>query len=268
MTSLTSTFFDASQELDPPYHFNVCYKNKTELWNGMDNRKLFFDHVRDSKSAELLKKLGWTSSNITYKFNSLGFRCDEFDDRPCGLALGCSFTQGVGLPVESTWPYLLSGMTNTHVWNLGSGGASIETVFRIFEYSVKRLSPKFVCILLPPPSRFEFHDSDNGYPILMASDLGLHQSFAKDWLSQDDNGFQNQKKTVLAIERICDLMGIPLTINDSGNGLDNEHIAYNQLDLSRDLAHRGPLYQQYHAKFMFDRLHKLNVLNSNDCTKE
>jgi hypothetical protein len=159
-------------------------------------------------------------------------------------------------------------MTNTHVWNLGSGGASIETVFRIFEYSVKRLSPKFVCILLPPPSRFEFHDSDNGYPILMASDLGLHQSFAKDWLSQDDNGFQNQKKTVLAIERICDLMGIPLTINDSGNGLDNEHIAYNQLDLSRDLAHRGPLYQQYHAKFMFDRLHKLNVLNSNDCTKE
>jgi hypothetical protein len=72
---------------------------------------------------------------------------------------------------------------------------------------------------------------------------------------------QELKKTVLAIERICDLMGIPLIIGDSGIGLDQGCTAFNKIDLARDLAHRGPLYQQYHAKFMFDKLRELNVLN-------
>jgi hypothetical protein len=40
------------------------------------------------------------------------------------------------------------------------------------------------------------------------------------------------------------------------------------MDLARDLSHSGVKYQQYHAEFMFSELSKLNILNSNDCTKE
>jgi hypothetical protein len=268
MTQTTKTFFDVNHQVDSPYHYNFLFKKTTQQWNGMDTEELYNQHLKDAKSVRLLKKLGWDSNSISYKFNSLGFRCDEFDDRACGLAIGCSFTQGVGLPLSATWPSLLSELTNTHVWNLGSGGASSETVFRIFEYSVKKLSPKFVCILLPPPGRFEFHDSSNGYPIILPSDLGQHPSFAKDWLSQIDNGVENQKKIVLAIERICELMKIPLVVNHSQSNLGIGHRSLEDMDLARDLAHSGVKYQRYHAEFMFNELSKLNILNSNDCTKE
>ena len=259
MTYLANTVFDQTQLDQPPYHYNVHYKNTVQLWNGMDTQERFNQHLNDSISATFLKKLGWTSDNITYKFNSMGFRSDEFDDRPCGLAIGCSFTQGVGLPLDATWPCLLSTLTNTHVWNLGSGGASIETVYRIFEYFVIKLSPKFVCILMPPPGRFEYHDSTNGYPIIMASDLGPHPTFAKDWLSQIDNGIQNQKKTILAIERICELMKIPLIVNDSQSNLTIGHKSPEDIDLARDLAHSGIKYQQHHAEFMFNKLNNFNI---------
>jgi len=259
MTAIINSFFKPTVQNQPPYHYNVQYKGTTQLWNGMDTLERFNSHQRDTRSSTLLKKLGWDASNINYKFNSLGFRDDEFDNRLCGLAIGCSFTQGVGLPSSSTWPSLLSKWTGIHVWNLGSGGASIETVYRIFEYFVTKLSPKFVCILLPPAGRFEYHDSSNGYPIIMASDLGPHQSFAKDWLSQVDNGLLNQKKTVLAIERICDIMQIPLVVNDSQCNLSIGHKSPEDLDLARDLAHSGVRYQQHHAKFMSERLSKINI---------
>ena len=51
---------------------------------------------------EYFRERGWDRPEaITYKFNSEGFRCEEFDDSPCLVALGCSFTFGNALPVDA-----------------------------------------------------------------------------------------------------------------------------------------------------------------------
>jgi hypothetical protein len=242
------------EPLQPPWHFNSQYKLTTQLWNGMDSEERFNNHLGDKKSADRLQRMRWDADSITYKFNSMGFRCDNFDNRPCGIALGCSFTQGVGLPLKATWPSVLSELCGIHVWNLGVGGASTETVFRIFEYFVTKLTPKFVCVLMPPAARLEYQAANGAYPIIMPMMFGQHPSFAKDWLSQESNGKLNQKKTVLAMERVCDILQIPLMINDSQSDSWKFSGANDQSDLARDLAHPGYSYQYYQADSMFNKL--------------
>jgi len=244
---------------EPPYHYHWKYKNSIQYWSGTDQRDLFDKNLKDVRTAQQLRYLGWDTAEITYCYNSHGFRSSEFNQQHCGIALGCSFTEGTGLPIEHTWPYLLSNLCSTQVWNLGSGGASIDTVFRIFEYYVQMLSPKFVCVLMPPPMRFEFNDSNNGYPIIQAHSLGIHHSFAKDWLSQEHNGEINRKKSMLAIAKICHLLDIPLVFTDSQKNLGTASFSKSRLDLARDLQHSGVGYQKYQANYMFDQLQSLGV---------
>lgn len=242
-----------------PLHYNWKYKNSVQNWSGSDQRELFEKNLSTVETARQLRYLGWDTAEITYCYNSHGFRSSEFKHGPCGIALGCSFTEGVGLPVDTTWPYLLSARLGIPVWNLGVGGASIDTVFRIFEYYVQMLSPKFVCVLMPPPMRFEFHDNNNGYPIIQAHSLGNHQSFAKDWLSQHQNGETSRKKNMLAIAKICDMLNIPLAFNDSQKNLGATVTSRSEYDLARDLQHSGVGYQKYHADYMQGQLQKLGV---------
>ena len=79
-------------------------------------------------------------------------RDEEFDDRPAGIALGCSYTEGVGVPEHTTWGNGLGRMLGMHMWNLGVGGGSLDTVFRVLEYWLPKLTPKFVAICIPSVS--------------------------------------------------------------------------------------------------------------------
>jgi hypothetical protein len=242
-----------------PYTNNFDCKNSVQLWSGSDSQERFESNMKDQRSHCMLQFLGWDTANITYVYNSDGFRDQEFDDRPCGIAVGCSFTEGVGLPVEATWPKLLSDYTGTHVWNLGVGGASIDTVFRIVEYYVVALKPKFVCVLMPPPMRFEYKDHSSDFSIISVNNFGPHPAFSKDWLSHDYNGEIARKKTMLAIDSLCRYLKIPLVFNDGCCNLQDFHVTELEPDLARDLMHSGVKYQKYQADYMFSELKKWNI---------
>lgn len=243
----------------PPYQFNWNYRSSTQMWSGTDSQGLFLANLANPVKKQMLTQLGWDSCNISYQYNSHGFRCDEFDDRPCGLALGCSHTHGVGLPVDCTWSHLLTQLTGTHVWNLGSGGAAIDTVFRIFDCYVTRLLPKFVCVLVPPLERFEYKNFENGFPIISVYDHHGQDKFAKEWLCQDHNSQHNTRKTLLAMAKICDDLGIPFIVNDSSDPKGLHHTNGLQPDLARDLQHSGTIYQKYHADYMHNKIKELNI---------
>lgn len=244
----------------PPYQFNFQYKNSTQLWSGPDNKINFLKNLNNPEKNQILKSLEWDTCEITYQYNSHGFRCEDFDNRPCGIALGCSFTHGIGLPITSTWPYLLSQLCGIHVWNLGSGGASIDTVFRIFDYYVTKLSPKFVCILTPPAERLEYCDINGGFPIINCNDFNNQDKYAKEWLGQPFNAEYNLRKTVLAIEAICHKLNIPLIVNHSSDILNKHYIDETKLlDLARDLLHNGIHYQTAHAHSMFEKIKELRL---------
>jgi hypothetical protein len=260
---IKTAFVDFNLPDTVPYVNGIRFKNTVQKWFGTDSQERFLSNLQDKKSNSLLRSLSWDTADITYSFNSNGFRDQEFDNRECGIAIGCSFTLGVGLPLNATWPYMLSQYTGIHVWNLASGGASIGTVFRIFEHYFVKFKPKFVCILMPPSSRFEFKDHNNNFSIIQPLVPGTHVLFAKDWLSQEFNGIIDRKKTMLAIDNICKHFNVPLVFNDSDSQNNFDQFRASN-DLARDLMHGGVKYQKYQAEYMFNKLKGI----SNDCTKK
>lgn len=97
-------------------------------------------HFLDSDDEELFNKnlttkpQDWFYRNnpITYKMNSLGFRCQELSDIDLNdyiLFLGDSHTEGLGLHLEHTYPYKVSKKLNKSYFNLGIGGTGADVMF-------------------------------------------------------------------------------------------------------------------------------------------
>lgn len=90
--------------------------------------------------------------NITYNYNSRGFRDQEWPDsiealRDSIWCIGDSFTMGLGCPVEHTWPYILSTSTDSRIINVSMDGASNEWIARITEQIVHSVNPSRIVIM-------------------------------------------------------------------------------------------------------------------------
>lgn len=107
-------------------------------------------------------------NDITYKFNGNGFRCDSFDIRSDKriLFLGCSHTNGIGLPLEHTWPHILLNYIkketghNIPFWNLATGGTGLDTQTRMFYHYGLKLKPQLVFAYFPAYRR-ELYNADD-----------------------------------------------------------------------------------------------------------
>lgn len=218
-----------------PTHFNIGRANNWQAWSGTDQKERFERHCLDPEKKNKLRLLGFLEPNcITYVFNHQGFRCDEFDDRPAGMALGCSFTEGVGIPLDDTWPAVLSGLVGQHIWNLGIGGGAMDTCFRMLDHYIDVLNPKFVVLCQPPAHRFEYVNRYNDARVLIANhlDTEIYKTFGEEWMANDINTETNRRKNLLAMRLLCMEKNIPFFEFDS------------QVDLirdskGRDLAHPG-----------------------------
>jgi hypothetical protein len=217
-----------------PKHKNYNVKGLVLSWKDSDSQWEFEKNCKDPAKQKLLEQLGWLEPNcISYKFNSFGFRDEEFDSRPCGIALGCSFTEGTGLPEHTVWPRVLSKMTGTHTWNLGVGGSSIDTTFRLLDYWLTKLSPKFVTLCTPPDGRVEVFDRDEPLTLMpgINSILEPFNAFFKVWASSDTNAMISKQKNLLAMQQLCNQANIPLVYLDYTSMITHGD--------ARDLAHFG-----------------------------
>lgn len=201
----------------------------------------------DPAKAALLASNGWIDRSFEYRYNSAGFRCDEFDLRPSFLALGCSFTEGIGLPIEQAWPTLLGEQIGLYPWNLGVGGSSIMWCARLIEPAILKVRPSVVALLVPPLMRVDVVDFlglSNTYIAENQSDLHsiggvvlITSSYLKNWFAHHENATLAQKQSMLYIESICQKYNVPLIVDF----LENRKLApmENQNDLARDLMHLG-----------------------------
>lgn len=109
----------------------------------------------------------YSETDINYKYNSHGFRCDEFnlDSKFPILYTGCSFTEGTGLPLESVWAKKLHTKIENRMnmkipyWNLALSGASLDVIANSLYWffdTLKFTTVKYICILCPPFSRREY----------------------------------------------------------------------------------------------------------------
>lgn len=220
---------------DSPYKHLA---NQSHEWLPMDTKDLYQQNVK--KHYELLKKFNWIDTEISYKFNSDGFRSEEFSERPSIVFLGCSLTIGIGIPYECTWPNIVAKTLDLANFNLGIGGGSNDTAFRLGHYWIQKLRPRMVVWLITFQDRIELLDHDEAHQIHgIPPESWSGRDFMKRYISQRYNGILNKQKNVLALKYLCQSLNVPLISIDNAP-LGSPIIGTNEFqDLARDLAHPG-----------------------------
>jgi hypothetical protein len=130
-----------------PYSWNP--KNITLSWSGSDAK----ENLEKNKDRDY-----WKNIDISYVYNVQGFRTYNLTDlyeKKINVALGCSLTEGIALPINWTWPTLLEEKTDLPMLNLGLGGGSTDTVARILSNISGMYNIQTVYILWPHLNRFE-----------------------------------------------------------------------------------------------------------------
>ena len=243
--------FRQGEFTDFQQHHNSYKKNTKSFWSGSDSLEQFTKNCSDAKLRELLGNLGWLDPEIiSYSYNSHGFREREFDDSPSGLALGCSHTEGVGLPEQCTWPKVLSTLTGMKVWNLGVGGFSIDGCYRLLRYWLPRLNVKFVVLSKPASSRVETFFCGRPYT-MMANFIPEHLiDFYQIWTSDPANEKLQEEKNLYAMNYICQQQNVPLLVLD--------HNAANPTSgQARDLMHYGVMDNKKFAEIAYQKLQEI-----------
>jgi hypothetical protein len=133
------------------YYIDNFLKNNL----GMKNKnQVFFGH--HSSNGVLIDK------KTQYKTNNFGFRDEDWNGPVDVLAIGCSNTYGIGVPVEGTWPRILQDLLGQKVRNLSSPGISIqELIFNAFAYFKEFGNPKTILCLFPDPFRVKLPTKEN-----------------------------------------------------------------------------------------------------------
>lgn len=101
-----------------------------------------FAHCLDKELYNASRKL------IVYKFNSLGYRDEEWPDNiaDCVWCVGDSFTLGIGQAHEDTWHQLVQHKLNRCVINISMNGASNQWIARRVKFILENFKPQALLI--------------------------------------------------------------------------------------------------------------------------
>lgn len=255
----------------------------------LSNQNYFF-HNTDNKSLfeKNLKKLGndwyYSDKEITYEYNSLGYRTKEFVelDDDYFITFGCSNTEGIGLENKKTWPKLVSVETKFDVFNLGMASTSIDfqyynTILLYNQILKTNRIPKFVVYLWPSSERTTFlYKQNNEYilDIMSANYSPLDSNEIKNKFYEfykigfiSDEGEKNKQNffSILSSNLMWKSLGvyvINLTYDDNifnvvnNNIVDIKHIevSTNDSDLARDMCHYGNKVQERVKGIILEKL--------------
>ena len=231
-----------------PHHRQTLDANKIVNWVSSDTQDEY--DVNLLRHPEKLQEHGWLGIDIEYRFNSEGFRTDEFVEEGRFLAFGCSFTSGEGLPLYQIWSTIVSDHLRIPYYNLGVCGASNMTMFRLAEYWIPKLNPPFVILQTTYKERFEIIYSKTHtetYTVNSNNHTKHVTSLLRDWWSNDDNGRYDSLRNKLAIQQLCAQQGIPCYM------IDIEDFEP-KIDLARDLLHAGPKTHQRVARQVLEMI--------------
>lgn len=166
--------------------------NEESYWHGTDSEENFYKNKA--------RERGWTTTDITYKFNEYGFRSKSFSNLEEDknkfriLVTGCSHTMGIGNKLQDTWPVVLQNLIpNSVVYNLAQGGMSPDYCVRSVYKTIDIFNPDVVLVLWSDKSRFEWpteenmthwwYPGDDDYPLI------LSDSYFQDYIFQKNQIF-------------------------------------------------------------------------------
>lgn len=242
--------------LNQPWHGYKQHALLQHNWCAPDTEENFKQLMQSPAHKDYFRAQGWLEPHsITYRFNKQGFRGDDFDStQPTLLTLGCSFTMGIGLAEHQTWPWLVGNELGLRVANVAHGGWSADTCFRMAEYWIPTLMPRLVIMLAPPVYRMEIHTGNHDVPvdnIMHGQPQWENDRYIKCWFSEDENSRINSLKNRLAVERICNKLGIECLTYDATQWFarGREEVGY-----ARDYMHAGPIgHQKFKEQILNDQ---------------
>ena len=159
----------------------------------------------------------YANSSIKYKFNRLGYRMkqlEEVDYDNYYAFFGCSFTVGIGLNLEDTFPYKISNQANVDYVNASMGGSSVDFVYCNFVNLIHNAPKKPKVVFINWPSVYRtFYWLDSTHTQFMLPSIivdGHWKRTYEDFIVMDDQVFNRFDVIRTSVRLICKLADIPL----------------------------------------------------------
>jgi len=175
------------------------------------------------------------------------FRCKPIQDIDFNnyvLFTGTSHTEGLGVDVEESFPYLVSKYFNYDYFNLAIGGTGTDVVehnLLVWSYLFKDRQPQYVFIEWPPEERYAAKYP--GYENYIETGNWSEDPNAVDLLIKGKKVFEN--RSLMLYNLASSLFKCPI-INLRYSSLVSEHldnsnmIWIQRLDRGTDDSHPGP----------------------------
>jgi hypothetical protein len=234
---------------------------ETLLWYGKDQQEK--DKTPEVMTLHLEQSRDWTDVDISYAWNSLGYRGPEPDytaNKKILLA-GGSMLMGVGLPIEETLPVVLAKHFNADYLNLSDYDSLTEITEPLEQLGVD-YDPDYVII-----GDTRFVVENNWLMAFIKQKLKLHGvDIRKEDLQFFQQAFDNTNRSVLKVyngfirnlfpkAKVLFLIAPRKNFNFD-TGFENQLTISKDymVDLSRDNAHPGPNSIKAIAKEIIRRL--------------
>ena len=218
-----------------------------EEFTGSDTKETLQENLRN-------KPIDWyyRNINITYKRNSLGHRSKEISEIDLDnyiLTAGCSHTEGVGLELEKTYPYLLAEKLNCDYYNLSLGGFGVDIITHnlIVWLTTQPKKPKVIILQWSYWARFaHFHHNpstqlDSNRWVISPEGSHTSSDSARNMLvyGEDINFFKTVEKLAkIKIDCIVKSMNIPIihlyTHSTNLFSEDDKALFIDKIDSARD----------------------------------
>lgn len=213
-------------------------------WLGTDSAESFMRQKKEHQEF-------WNSQpTITYDINQYGFRSDEFTEtktRDSITFIGCSNTVGIGMDKERTWTHLLSKKLGLKEINLGIGGSSTDSAFRVYNEWQYIHRSKVTCFLLPPSARLELVKKNNWRNVghWSENDDDLKPEFLVELLDPTLNEVRTDRN-IAAVKHVAHETLSKIIILPYHSRLKN--------DFARDNMHAGPKWHKEIAKAFEEKI--------------
>lgn len=178
-------------KLDPCEHWKQLGLIPPYFKNGWPDVEQFIpsDTEDKYKNQPADFKEFWDKIPMDYVINSWGFRSPEIDDSKKLLPFfGCSYTFGIGMPVEHTFPYLMSKELGIDYVNFAIPGGGYDGVYRLMKAWLPLIDCDYVVTMDPPSVRidsqfFNFNHGRYGWEPEMTPNW-YRKRFPDDWESR------------------------------------------------------------------------------------
>lgn len=203
----------------------------------------------------------YKNCTISYEYNSLGHRCKNTSDIDLHnyiLFVGCSHTEGIGLELEKTYPYLISQALNLDYYNLGLSSSGLDVFFYNLSSWLAR-NPKPIFIVLQWPDEYRFITKKEHIDYIVPHGSWDIDDDIKDFLLTGDNieYFQTRKKYIL--EYISHLPIPTINLSCGRELILPNALNFKQSDYARDLKHYGISDHINMSNKILDQIHARTI---------